>query len=173
MARTQLPVHPDDQDPPLPVAVRSSPAFLMKQVSDLFRQRFEGVLHAQQLHPRQYLLLLVLRDEGTMPQQALGARVRMDRTTTMQAVQRMAELGLVAREDDCADRRVYRLVLTPAGRTLVDVLEASIHRAEAQLLAPLPLAAQEIFREQLQAIIAAAGPKARARCDLDESLPRR
>ena len=145
----------------------------MKQVSDLFRQRFEGVLHTQQLHPRQYLLLLVLRDEGTMPQQALGARVRMDRTTTMQAVQRMAELGLVAREDDCADRRVYRLVLTPAGRTLVDVLEASIHRAEAQLLAPLPLAAQEIFREQLQAIIAAAGPKARARCDLDESLPRR
>jgi len=128
---------------------------LVKQVGDLFRYRFEAVLGADGLHPRQYLLLLVLRDEGTMPQQMLGERVGMDRTTTMHAVQRLAESALVVREDDPADRRVYRLVLTAKGRRLVDALEGRIKKAEAQLLTPLSAEGRRVFKAQLEAVISA------------------
>lgn len=153
MARSALPVHPDTQEGQMPAAIRGSVGFLVKQISDLFRLRFEAVLRTKRLHPRQYLLLLVLRDEGTMPQQALGARVGMDRTTTMQAVQGLAESGLVAREDDPADRRVYRLVITKQGRATVDALESKIREAEAQLLAPLSAAGRESFRAQLETVL--------------------
>lgn len=155
MAR-QLPVHPESQEGQMPAAVRGSAGFLVKQVADLFRHRFEAVMSAERLHPRQYLLLVVLRDEGTMPQQALGARVGMDRTTTMQAVQRLAEAGLVAREDDPADRRVYRLKLTAEGRRVVDRLESRLQKAESQLLAPLNAEGRQAFRAQLEAVIAGA-----------------
>lgn len=154
MARTRLPVHPEARSPEMPAAVRGSAGFLVKQVADLFRAKFEGVLAGQRLHPRQYLLLLVLRDEGGMAQQALGARVGMDRTTTMQAVKGLAEAGLVVRADDPADCRVYRLALTDAGRRLLGKLEDRIQAAEAELLAPLGVAGRTAFRRQLQAILA-------------------
>lgn len=160
MARSALPVHPDAQEGQLPAAVRGSVGFLVKQLSDVFRLQFEAVLRAKRLHPRQYLLLLVLRDEGTMPQQALGARVGMDRTTTMQAVQGLADSGLVARQDDPADRRVYRLEITRQGRTTVDALEAKMRDMEAQVLAPLGAPGREQFRTQLEALL--AGPAFRS-----------
>lgn len=169
MARKQLPVHPESQAGQMPEAVRGSVGFLVKQVGDLFRYRFEVVLGADGLHPRQYLLLLVLRDEGTMPQQVLGARVEMDRTTTMQAVQRLAESGLVVREDDPADRRVYRLVLTAKGRGLVDTLEARIQATEAQLLAPLSAEGRRVFKAQLEAVVSAGAARSGAdSCGIEE-----
>jgi DNA-binding MarR family transcriptional regulator len=137
----------------MPAAVRASAGFLVKQVADLFRQRFEGVLATQCLHPRQYLLLAVLRDEGTMPQHALGARVGMDRTTTMQAVQRLADAGLVLRSDDPADRRVYRLALSKEGRRVLQMLEEKLQRVETELLSPLALSERRVFLAQLQAIV--------------------
>lgn len=151
-ARPPLPIHDSAQAGDLPAALQRSAGFLVKQLADLFRQRFEGALRTQQLHPRQYLLLLVLRDEGPTAQQSLGARVGMDRTTTMQAVQRLADAGLVVRADDPADRRVYRLELTAHGREVVTALEARVQAAEAELLGPL--ADAEGFKAQIRAVLA-------------------
>ncbi len=55
-----------------------------------------------------------------------------------------------------ADRRVYRLSLTPAGRRLVATLEGRIKRVEAELLAPLAAAERAAFVDQLRRILAAS-----------------
>lgn len=156
MPRKRLPVLPSPDQPRLPRAVTSNAGFLAGQVAALFRGRFEADMRAHRLHPRQYLLMLVLRDEGTMAQLAVGQRLGMDRTTTMQAAQALAEAGYVDRQDDPADRRVYRLSLTPAGRRLVATLEGRIKRVEAELLAPLAAAERAAFVDQLRRILAAS-----------------
>lgn len=46
----------------------------------------------------------------------LSALLRVDKTTTTKAVQKLLAAGLVARERDTADRRMWRLV--PTGRAL-------------------------------------------------------
>lgn len=116
-------------------------------------------MRAHRLHPRQFLLMLVLRDEGTMSQQAVGQRLGMDRTTTMQAALALAEAGLVDREDDPDDRRVYRLALTAEGRRLVATLEGRIKRVETELLAPLGSKERDVFARQLALILTAAGER--------------
>lgn len=151
--RKPLPTVPDPDVPPLPKAVTSAVGFLVNEVAALFRGGFERALAEQQLRPRSYLLLLVLRDEGTTAQHALGARIGMDRTTTMQVMQALEERGLVQRSDDPQDRRVYRVSLTAAGRRLVASLEGRIRRVEAELLAPIPPAQRAAFVAQLRAIL--------------------
>lgn len=121
----------------LPAAMTQSLGFLAHQLAARTRASFMAVLGKHGLHPRHYLLMLVLRDEGAHAQQSLGARAGLDRTTTMQAAQTLEAAGLLTRRDDPKDRRVYRLDLTPAGRRLVSSLETRIRRADQELLAPL------------------------------------
>jgi DNA-binding MarR family transcriptional regulator len=156
--RPPLPTVPDPDAPRLPKAVTSAAGFLINEVAALFRADFERALLDQQLRPRQYLLLLVLRDEGAMAQHALGARIGMDRTTTMQLVGALEALGAVERRDDPADRRVYQVSLTTAGRRLVASLEGRIRRAEGELLAAIPARERAVFVGHLRAILG-DGPK--------------
>lgn len=156
MPRKRLPTVPDPDQPALPSAVTSSIGFLAGQVAALFRMRFEEEMREHRLHPRQFLLMLVLRDEGAMSQQAVGQRLGMDRTTTMQAALALADAGFVERQDDPDDRRVYRLSLTANGRRLVATLDGRIKRMEGEVLAPLAVKERAVFAEQLRAILAAA-----------------
>ncbi len=160
--RRPLPQVATDVMSPPPAAVSNAVGFLVNEVAALFRQRFEEVLAAHRLRRRQYLMLLVLRDEGPMPQQALGQRLAMDRTTTMQLVQNLADAGSVNRHDDPSDRRVYVLSLTASGRRLVATLEGLIKRAESELLAPLTADARKTFATQLRAVLAAKAVADRA-----------
>lgn len=121
----------------LPPAMTHSVGFLANQVASRIRARFGLELERHDLVPRDYLLLLVLHDAGAMAQQALGARAGMDRTTTMQAAQALEEAGLLERNDDPNDRRVYRLALTAAGRRLVGTLEGRLRVAEQEVLGAL------------------------------------
>jgi DNA-binding MarR family transcriptional regulator len=157
MASKRLPTLPHPDQPALPSAVTSSVGFMAGQVGALFRARFEEGMRELRLHPRQYLLMHVLREEGTMSQHAVGQRLAMDRTTTMQAALALAEAGLVDRQDDPDDRRIYRLALTATGRRLVATLEGRMQRVEDEILAPLAPADRTAFVEQLRAILRQAG----------------
>lgn len=153
--RRPLPVASDADSFTPPAAVTNAVGFLVNEVAGLFRFTFEQILAKHQLRRRQYLMLLVLRDEGPMSQQALGQRLGMDRTTTMQLAQALADAGAVKRQDDPSDRRIYLLSLTPNGRRLTATLEGLIKRAEHELLAPLAAEQRATFASQLRAILAA------------------
>lgn len=153
MPRTRLPTVPDPATPALPAAVTSTVGFLVKEVATRFRNRFEQMLFEHRLRPQQLLMLLTLRDEGPTSQLALGQRLGMDRTTTMQAAQALADAGHIDRQDDPEDRRVYRLTLTPGGRRLATTLEARLRKADQELLAVLAPEERVRFLAHLRAIV--------------------
>ncbi len=144
--------------PSLPAAIATSVGFLTNQVAGRFRVRVDRLFGEHGLNPRHYLLLVVLRDEGSSSQQALGARAGLDRTTTMQTAQFLEGQGLLARSDDPQDRRVYRLALTEAGQSLVTQLEGQLKQVELEVLQSLSPADQATFVALLQAILADKGP---------------
>jgi MarR family transcriptional regulator, organic hydroperoxide resistance regulator len=79
-----------------------------------------------ELSPPQALALLRL---GTpLPMHDLAERLRCDASNITGIVDRLEGRGLVERQVDGADRRVKNLVLTPAGKTLLEQLKARLLR---------------------------------------------
>jgi MarR family transcriptional regulator, lower aerobic nicotinate degradation pathway regulator len=157
MPPKRLPTIPHPDQPPFPAAIAATAGFLAKEVASLFRGSFESVMRRHALNPRQYLILQVLREQGVLSQQAVGQQTGMDRTSTMQAAMGLAEAGLVDRQDDPADRRVYRLTLTEAGASLIDVLDSQLREAEARILAPLDAQSQADFLRQMRTLLSSGG----------------
>jgi MarR family transcriptional regulator, lower aerobic nicotinate degradation pathway regulator len=153
MTRKRLPTIPDPSSPALPAAVTSTVGFLMREAASRFRVRVERMLFEFHLRPQQLLMLITLRDEGPMSQLALGQRLGMDRTTTMQSAQALADAGYIDRQDDPDDRRVYRLTLTSQGRRLAATLEGRLKKIDQELLAPLSVEDRARFLAQLHAIV--------------------
>lgn len=108
--------------------------FLLNEVARIIRERTAEAIRHHQVQPRQLGLLFLLRDAGASSQQQLGERLGMDRTTTMQLVAALEAMGLVARDDDPADRRAYRLRLTPRGRDETEALFGIVSDVERQTL---------------------------------------
>lgn len=82
------------------------------------------------------LVLLASRGSATMGAVARGLGVHPSNTT--RTCDRLVGSGLLRRRDDPADRRTLVLELTPAGRRLVDGVDARRRDTIAELLAGLP-----------------------------------
>jgi MarR family transcriptional regulator, lower aerobic nicotinate degradation pathway regulator len=120
--------------PPVPESMRSVTGYLANQLAERLRDATEARLDAGVIRPRQIGLLLVLRDEGPSPQQLLGERLGMDRTTSMQLVSALEAHGLARREADPADGRAYLVRLTPRGRRMADECDNISREAAAEVL---------------------------------------
>ena len=72
------------------------------------------------LSPSQFNILNLLRDRPDgFSQIDLGRLLIMHRSNVTGLVDRLEKRGLVRRLDAAGDRRAYRVVLTPAGATLL------------------------------------------------------
>jgi DNA-binding MarR family transcriptional regulator len=56
------------------------------------------------------------RQEGPLSQQAIGERLRIDRSTMVSLIDDLERAGYVKRERNPDDRRAYVITLTPAGK---------------------------------------------------------
>jgi DNA-binding MarR family transcriptional regulator len=56
------------------------------------------------------------RERGSLSQQAIGERLRIDRTTMVSLIDDLERAGYVKRERNRDDRRAYVITLTAAGR---------------------------------------------------------
>lgn len=94
-------------------------AFLSSDVGRLFRKRF-GVAARQfgVTGPQWRALAAIQRNPGTN-QQALASWLEVEAITAARMIDRLAKLDLVERRDDPADRRSWRLFLTPAASDLM------------------------------------------------------
>jgi DNA-binding MarR family transcriptional regulator len=127
--------------------------------------RLAGELLAEALAPlglrvRHYTVLQVLAEHGPASQQALGRSLGIDRTTMVGTVDDLERLGLVARKADPADRRAYRVELTPRGRTTLVRATGVVAATERALLAPLTSDEQGTLRTLLRRLIAPVTPTA-------------
>lgn len=66
----------------------------------------------------QYLVMLVLWEQGPQPVKAIGERLRLDSGTLSPLLKRLETAGLVRRERSAADERSVTVQLTDAGAEL-------------------------------------------------------
>ena len=87
--------------------------------ADAFLRESQRLFRPHGLTGAQYNVLNVLasRDAG-ISQRELSDVLVVDRSNVTGLLDRMEKVGWVKREDDPADRRVYRISLTPTGRRL-------------------------------------------------------
>jgi MarR family transcriptional regulator for hemolysin len=90
---------------------------------------------------------------GDQPNQlALAAHLGIDRTVMTYLIDDLVEAGLVERQQNPADRRARKIVVTLHGaQTLTDV-ERRVHQAEDELLDALNARERETFRDLLQRV---------------------
>jgi DNA-binding MarR family transcriptional regulator len=111
--------------------------------ADVFLRESQRLFRPYGLTAAQYNVLNVLgpRDDG-MSQRELGDVLVVDRSNVTGLLDRMEKAGWVRRADDPADRRVYRITLTPSGRRLWRKIEPRYLAAIAQVTAGI--SAQEM-----------------------------
>ena len=135
-------------------------------------ERFSGALHNTSRAWRQALdrrlkylgvsqaswmtIAVVAKARGPLSQSELADRLAVEGATMVAMVDRLVKAGLVVREPSITDRRVKRVVLTPAGNLLYDKVRTQAAAFREELLANMDpkklLIATELL-EVLQGII--------------------
>jgi MarR family transcriptional regulator, transcriptional regulator for hemolysin len=140
-------------------------------MSDL-EERFSGALHNTSRAWRQALdrrlkflgvsqaswmtIAVAAKAKGPLSQSELAQRLDVEGATMVAMVDRLVKAGLVVREPSLTDRRVKRVVLTPAGDLLYDRVRTEAAAFRKELLDGIDpkklLVATELL-ENLQGII--------------------
>jgi DNA-binding MarR family transcriptional regulator len=105
----------------------------------------------------QYRSLVVLASRGPQSVVALAEAVAVTPPTVSRLCDRLVRKGLVRRREDARDRRAVRLVLTRAGRELVDAVTVRRRAEIARLLDAVPLDTQRSIVTTLALLAEAAG----------------
>ncbi len=94
--------------------------FALYAASRAMTARYRPLLEAAGLTYPQYLVMIVLWDEGPSTVTRLGERLRLDSGTLSPLLKRLEGNGLVARERRSDDERSVLVSVTPKGRRLRD-----------------------------------------------------
>jgi DNA-binding MarR family transcriptional regulator len=78
-----------------------------------------------------------LSEAGTLSQRDLAVRLGLEKSTVSRLAAGMERRGWLARERDPANRRLYRLRLTPEGRAAATTVAEDLHARHAALFAAL------------------------------------
>jgi DNA-binding MarR family transcriptional regulator len=89
------------------------------------REVWHRRMRTLELTPPQSISLRKLAD-GPLPIGSMAEVLMCDASTMTGIADRLEERGLVERQTDGADRRVKLLALTPAGRRLVEAIDAPL-----------------------------------------------
>jgi DNA-binding MarR family transcriptional regulator len=96
--------------------------YRIKLLSQLLTRKFQERLEPLGLTPFHWVVLCCLWQEDGLATCKIGERLQQVGGTLTGVLDRMEERGLVRRERDPRDRRIYRIWLTPAGKQLEQVL---------------------------------------------------
>jgi MarR family transcriptional regulator, organic hydroperoxide resistance regulator len=98
--------------------------YRIKLLSQLVGRRFQEKLEPYGLTPFHWVVLCCLWQEDGLATSSIGEKLQQVGGTLTGVLDRMAERGLIRRERDAQDRRVWRIWLTDAGRRLEETLPA-------------------------------------------------
>jgi DNA-binding MarR family transcriptional regulator len=125
--------------------LEDKPGFLLRRLDARATLLYHKVTGQTDLTPRQFGVLLTLFQNEHITLTDLSQRIRIDKSTLGEMVQRMIDRGLVRRRLSVADRRSSEVSLSAAGRV---ALLATVRQAEAAqqaLLEPLPDEYRSLF----------------------------
>jgi len=115
-------------------------------------RRFDAALRPLGLTNGQFSLLMSLNRPEPASIGSVSALLTVDRTTLTANLKPLERRGLVQMVVDDADRRRRRLVLTPAGRTLLAAAVPVWQRTHTAIERPLTGASADHLRADLRAL---------------------
>lgn len=101
----------------------------------------------------QYGILFILQQRPGIDQVSVAKLLGLDRSTTGMVVTRLEQDGLIGRDKGLADRRRHRLVLTRAGKAMLERLAEPAERAQARMLSALAPREREKFLDMLDKLV--------------------
>lgn len=126
--------------------------------ADIFLRESQRLFKPHGLSGAQYNLLNVIaRADGGLSQRELSDRLVVDRSNVTGLIDRMEKAGWVRRTDVPGDRRVYRVVLTNAGRKLWEEVTPLYRSAVAHVTRGLTVRRMQECLDTLRVLEGAAG----------------
>ncbi len=115
-----------------------------------------GVL-AEEVSTAQYRTLVVLASRGPQRMVDLAQQLQVNPSTAGRMCDRLVRKGLIHRHRARTDRRIVQVTLTGEGRRMVDEVTASRRVMISEMLAKLPVEAQQAAAAALRELSHAAG----------------
>ncbi|MCO6415713.1 MarR family transcriptional regulator [Siccirubricoccus sp. KC 17139] len=125
---------------------------LLHEVAHLSRTRADRLARAQGMSRAQWIALVKLRQRDGMTQRDLAELLEVEPISAGRLVDRLAARGLIERRADPADRRIWRLHLTPAAAPVLAEIEAVRAAFSAEALQGIDPALCEAAAAALQAM---------------------
>jgi DNA-binding MarR family transcriptional regulator len=123
--------------------------FLLSDAARLVRRSFDARARAKGVTKAQWQVLLVLSRSEGINQAGLADRLEVENITLCRMVDRLQEAGLVERRPDPADRRAWRLFLTPAAHPVIAGMRGLGAEVIGEALAGFTADEQEQLRAML------------------------
>ena len=114
--------HQQIELPPLPASLQRRLGAVLAWASQSAQEVANQALEPLGLTVKHFGVMTFLRQEtehgegDSLSQQAIGERLRIDRTTMVALIDDLERAGYVKRERNPDDRRAYVITLTPAGK---------------------------------------------------------
>jgi DNA-binding MarR family transcriptional regulator len=89
------------------------------------------------ISPLHFEIMRLVKEENTLRITDIGERLQVARAQMTHLIDKLAELGMVERQADSADRRVTNIVLTAKGDAFVDEHGSNVLKATKELLSGL------------------------------------
>jgi len=129
---------------------------LIEYLARVARRAYDTCQAPGCLRPRHVIALSVLRERGSLSQQALGEALSLDPSNVVGLLNELEERGLVARQRDPADRRRHIVSLSAAGVTELAASDTQLISIEDDVLAALSPAERAQLRDLLTRAAAGA-----------------
>jgi DNA-binding MarR family transcriptional regulator len=128
--------------------------YRIKLLSQLLTRTFQERLEPYGLTPFHWVVLCCLWKEDGLATSSIGERLQQVGGTLTGVLDRMEERGLVRRERDSRDRRIWRIWLTDAGRQLEEVLPPIAMEIREQAMAGIPTDERKLLSRLIDQAIA-------------------
>ena len=142
-----------------------SPGFLLWQLTNLWQQAIHATLTPFGITHVQFVLLASLawleKDGVVVSQVVLARHAHTDVMMTSQVVRALVEKGLLRREAHPHDSRARRVLLSDAGRAVVEQSVPSVEAADAEFFGKLGAQGADFTRSMNALVAAHAGDRQR------------
>jgi DNA-binding MarR family transcriptional regulator len=128
--------------------------YRIKLLSQLGGRKFQELLDPFGLTPFHWVVLCCLWEEDGLATCSIGEKLQQVGGTLTGVLDRMEERGLIRRERDSRDRRIWRIWLTDAGKELETVLPPLAAEFKDQAMKGFSPEERQLFSRLLDQAIA-------------------
>ena len=127
-------------------------SFMLAHAAHVLATRMTAAFAEIGITPRDYCVLYHAV-AGELTQIELARLSDLDKTTMVVTLDELEEAGYAERRPSRSDRRARVVVVTDAGRRLVDAGHEIADRVHAEVLAELPPASRTVFMDSLDRLV--------------------